>query len=447
MFYGMDSVITSRRNAIVGAAALAVPRHVLGRGFTAPSDKLVIAGVGVGGVGRSYLKGCETENIAVLCDVDENYAARTYAIYPQAARYKDYRVMLEKEKGIDAVVVGTPDHTHADVALAAMELGKHVYVAKPMTRTVAEARALKKMAAEKRLASQMSVQSCGSDNAVTTAEWVRAGAVGRIREVHVWSDRPVWPQDMARPAEAFPVPAGLDWDLWLGKAPKRPYHPIYHPFNFRGWVDFGTGALGDMGCHTLHVIVRALGLGDPVSVEATRTAVRVLAREGEADLSWTRSRPTNHPETFPHASIVTWRFPRPSGGTISVTWYDGGLKPPAPEGWNRAKPLPNDGIFFAGEKGVLWSGFTGKPSLLPESANASYSPPPRTMPRSQGHYAEWISAAKGGPPAMCEFGFGSYLTELTLLGAIAQRTGKYLEWDAAGMRFPNDAEATELLSR
>lgn len=440
----------SRRQVLAGAAAaLIVPRHVLGgRGFVAPSDRLVIAGVGVGGVGRSYLKGCESQNIAVLCDVDTAYAARTFAAYPNAARYQDYRLMLEKEKGIEAVVIGTPDHTHAQIALAAMSLGKHVYCAKPMTRTVAEARRLKKMAAEKRVATQMSVQSCGSDDAVTTAEWVRAGAVGRIREVHVWSDRPVWPQDIERPKEQPAVPAGLDWNLWLGDAPKRPYHPLYHPFNFRGWVDFGTGALGDMGCHTLHVIARALDLGDPLSVEATRAAVMLPALSGDADRTWTRSRKAKNAETFPHASIVTWRFAaRGRKGTLPVTWYDGGLKPPAPEGWDCSKPLPADGIFFVGEKGVLWSGFTGKPRLLPEAKHAAYRPPKKTMPRTAGHYEEWIAAAKGGPPAMCEFGFGAFLTELTLLGAIAQRTGKWLGWDSAGMRFPNDAEATELLSR
>jgi predicted dehydrogenase len=428
-------------------AALLVPRHVLGgTGFVAPSDKLVIAGVGVGGVGRSYLKGCESQKIAVLCDVDFPYADRTFAVYPDAVRYKDYRVMLDKEKGIDAVVIGTPDHSHARIALAAMELGKHVYCAKPMTRTVVEARRLRKMAAESKVATQMSVQSCASDDAVTTAEWVRAGAVGEIREVHVWSDRPVWPQDMERPREQPVVPEGLDWDLWLGTAPKRPYHPLYHPFNFRGWVDFGTGALGDMGCHTLHVIVQALELGDPLSVEATRAAMRVPALAGGADKNWTRSRPALNNETFPHASIVTWRFAARGGGRIlPVTWYDGGLKPPTPEGWDRTKPLPGDGIFFVGEKGVLWSGFTGKPRLLPDSRHDAYTPPQKALPRSAGHYEEWIAAAKGGPPARCEFGFGAYLTELTLLGAIAQRTGKYLEWDSAGMRFRNDAEASRLL--
>lgn len=438
----------TRRQAIAAApAALLVPRHVLGgRGFVAPSDKLVIAGVGVGGVGRSYLKGCESQNIAVLCDVDFPYAEKTFAEYPSAARYKDYRVMLDKEKGIDAVVIGTPDHTHARIALAAMELGKHVYCAKPMTRTIPEARKLKRMAAEKRVATQMSVQSCASDAAVTTIEWVRAGAVGTIREVHVWSDRPVWPQDIERPLERPPVPDGLDWDLWLGSAPRRPYHPLYHPFNFRGWVDFGTGALGDMGCHTLHVIVRALELGDPLSVEATRAIPRIPALSGGADKSWTRSRPVHNTETFPHSSIVTWRFPVRGGkATLPVTWYDGGLKPPAPDGWDRSKPIPADGIFFAGEKGVLWSGFTGTPRLLPESRHAAYKPPGKSLPRSAGHYEEWIAAAKGGPAPKCEFGFGAYLTELTLLGAIAQRTGKLLQWDPAGMKFPNDAEASALI--
>ncbi|MBI4892581.1 MAG: Gfo/Idh/MocA family oxidoreductase [Acidobacteria bacterium] len=424
------------------AAAMAVPRSVLGgRGVAAPSDKLVIAGVGVGGVGQSYLKGCASEKIAVLCDVDLNYAAKTFATYPAAKVYQDYRVMLEKEKGIDAVVIGTPDHTHAQIALAALELGKHVYCAKPMTRTVVEARKLKEMAAEKKLATQMSVQTCGSDDSLTTVEWVRAGAVGRVQRVDVWNDRPLWPQDLARPKEQVPVPSGLNWDLWLGNAPKRPYHPLYHPFNFRGWVDFGTGALGDMGCHTLHVIALALELGAPISVEASRSLVKVFAESGQGDLSWTRSRTARHAETFPHASMVTWRF-RKAGGVLPVTWYDGGLKPPKPEGWERSKPLPDSGILFHGEKGVLWSGFTGRPRMLGER---EFAAPPKTLKRTEEHYQEWITAAKGGPAGACEFGFGAYLTELTLLGAVAQRTGRYLDWDSAAMKFPGDEEATAML--
>jgi predicted dehydrogenase len=437
------------RRQILPAAApfLIVPRHVLGGDKRpAPSDKLVIAGVGVGGMGAQYLKGCESENIAVLCDVDDVHAAKTYAKYPAAKTYRDYRVMLEKEKGIDAVVIGTPDHTHAVIAMSAMQHGKHVYCAKPMTRTIEEARLLKKTAIEKKLATQMSVQSHASDASRTTVEWVRAGAVGKVHEVHVWNDRPVWPQGCQRPADAPPVPASLDWNLWLGPASERPYHPIYHPFNFRGWVDFGTGALGDMGCHTLHVIMEALQLGLPVGVDASIARVLEPALKGDADTSWTRSRTAKHPETFPHSSIVTWRFAaRGKQPAVRVSWYDGGLKPPVPEGWDPAKPFPIDGILFVGEKGVLFSGFTGGPRLLPESKNQAYNPPKKTLPRTTGHYMDWVNSCKGGPDASCNFGFAAEVTEVALLGALAQRVGGYLEWDAANMKITNDANADALV--
>ncbi|MBI4877346.1 MAG: Gfo/Idh/MocA family oxidoreductase [Acidobacteria bacterium] len=395
-----------------------------GFSFVAPGDRLNIAGVGVGGMGANYLSNMESENIAVLCDVDDAVAAKTFAKYPDARRYRDFRAMLDKEKNIDAVVVGTPDHTHAAVALAAMQLGKHVYCAKPMTRTIQEARLLARTAADKRVATQMSVQSCASEAACATAEWVRAGAVGKVREVHVWSDRPIWPQAVARPAETVPAPSTLNWDLFLGPAPARPYHPCYHPFAWRGWYDFGTGALGDMGCHTLHVIVRALELGLPAAVSATSSRQVRTARP---------FRPAVFPETFPDASIVTWEFPG-----VRVTWFDGGLKPPSPV------DLPAAGILFAGDKGLLLSGFTGGPKLLSEAP--SFTPPAKTLPRTAGHYQEWIAACKGGKPASCEFGFGAQLTEIALLGSIAVRIGKRLEWDAAAGRFTNNVEANALIA-
>ncbi|MBN2001603.1 Gfo/Idh/MocA family oxidoreductase [candidate division KSB1 bacterium] len=244
---------------------MVVPRHVISASEKrqAPSDILNIAAVGIGGMGQNYIKGCESQNIVALADVDDKLAAPVFERYPKAARYRDYRKMLEKEKNIDAVIVGTPDHTHAIVAMAAVKMGKHVYVAKPMTRTIHEARALAKAAREAGVATQMSVQSCASDPARKTAEWLQAGAVGQVREVHVWSDRPVWPQGLKRPEETPPVPDFLDWDLWLGPAPFRPWNPAYHPFDFRGWYDFGIGALGDMACHSFHVFFRELKLFKP----------------------------------------------------------------------------------------------------------------------------------------------------------------------------------------
>ncbi len=429
------------------AAFTIVPRHVLGAGYDAPSDKLNIAAVGVGGMGQNYVKGCASENIVALADVDHDFAAPVFKSYPGAKVYKDYRVMLEKEKGIDAVIVGTPDHSHAVVAAAAIALKKGVYVAKPMTRTVFEARALAKAAREQKVATQMSVQSTSTDPAVTTEEWVKSGVIGKVREVHVWTDRPVWPQGLVRPTDKVNTPGALDWDIWLGPAPVRPYHPLYHPFNFRGWYDFGTGGLGDMACHTFHIIVKALGLGAPSSVSAAVTVIREPLRKGDKpDPNWTRSKRGNYPETFPSSSIVTWDFPERGGQPpVRMTWYEGGLHPPRPLEMAADRTLDADGLLFVGEKGTLLSGFSGGIRFLSAEQEKSLTAPPKTLPRTTGHYMEWVDACKGGAPANCNFEFAAPLTEIALLGVIAQRTGKFLLWDAQEMRFPNDTTATQLL--
>jgi predicted dehydrogenase len=439
------------RRSLLPATAAAftiVPRHVLGAGYAAPSDKLNIAAVGVGGMGKSYVKGCASENIVALADVDHAYAAPVFKTYPNARVYKDYRVMLEKEKGIDAVIVGTPDHNHAVVASAAIALKKGVYVAKPMTRTVYEARALAKAAREQKVATQMSVQSTCSDPAVTTEEWVKSGVIGRVREVHVWTDRPVWPQGLVRPTEELKTPEALDWDLWLGPAPARPYHSLYHPFNFRGWYDFGTGALGDMACHTLHIIVKSLGLAAPASVSAALTVIREPLRPGEkGDPSWRRSRIGKYPEAFASSSTVTWDFPaRGDQLPVRLTWYDGGLRPPRPLEMAPDRDLGTDGLMFIGEKGTLLSGFSGGIRFLSADQEKNLAAPPKTLPRTKDHYVEWVNACKGGAPANCNFDFAAPLTEIALLGVIAQRTGRFLEWDAGAMRFSNDAAATGLLT-
>ncbi len=423
----------SRRYFIPGVAASFVLRA------SAPSDKLNIATVGIGGMGGVYTKNCESENIVAVCDVDDVFAAPAFKRYPNAKRYKDYRKMLESEKGIDAVIIGTPDHTHAAVAMAAMKLGKAVYCAKPMTRTIHEARTLAKTAREMKVATQMSVQSCASDAACTTAEWIQAGAVGTVREVHIWSDRPVWPQGLPRPENRPRVPRNLDWDLWLGPAPVRPYHPAYHPFVWRGWCDFGTGALGDMACHAFHVPFRALNLGRPSSVSASTSFIvqSSLVKEGE---EWVL-KPTlaKFAETFPMSSVVTWDFP---SGTRLI-WYDGGIKPPRPAELAPGKQLRSAGAMYVGDKGVMLSGFTGGPQLIPESKASAWTPPPKTIERTGGHYEEWIAAAKGGKPANCNFDFGALLTETALLGVIAQRTGKHLVWDAEAARFTNEPDANQ----
>jgi predicted dehydrogenase len=440
---------TTRRAFLPVSAALTIlPRHVLGAGPTPPSDKLNIAAVGVGGMGKNYVEGCSSQNIVAIADVDEALAAPVRKLYPAAKAYRDYRVMLEKEKAIDAVIIGTPDHSHAVIAAAAIALKKHVYVAKPMTRTIAEVRTIARAAREAGVATQMSVQSCSTDPAVTTEEWIKAGVVGAVREVHVWTDRPVWPQGLRRPAEKQRPPRGLDWDLWLGPAAVRPYHSLYHPFNFRGWYDFGTGGLGDMACHTFHIIVKALSLGAPSSVSASATVVREALKPADLpEPTWARSRKAAFPETFPSSSITTWDFPaRGDLPAVRMHWYDGGLRPPRPVEMAPGRNLAADGVLFVGDKGTLYSGFSGGPLFLSAAQQQAISPPPKTLPRTAGHYLEWIEAAKGGKPATCNFEFAAPLTEIALLGVIAQRTGKHLLWDAASMRFTNDENANQLLN-
>ena len=433
----------SRRHVLTGLTAATTA--AAGARTKSPGEKLNLAGVGIGAMGGVYLRNCESENIMALCDVDDNVAAKTFARYPQAPRYRDFRVMIEKEKDIDAVIIGTPDHTHAMVAMAAMKLGKHVYCAKPLTRTIAEARMLAKTAKEMGVATQMSAQSCASDGALTTAEWVQSGVLGTVREVHVWSDRPVWPQAVERPTPE-PLPKGLDWDLWLGPAPVRPYNSLYHPFNWRGWTDFGTGALGDMGCHTLHVIVTALKLGAPVAVQASTSFQMEPTTSDKADEKWMRARKVKHLETYPASSIVTWDFPaREKQPPVRVTWYDGGLRPPEPVGIEPGS-MRGDGLLFIGERGVLLSGFTGGVKYLSAPNARDYVPPEKTLARTIGHYKEWIEAAKGGKPANCNFEFASLLTEIALLGVAAQRTGHRLEWDAGAGEFTNSEEANKLVN-
>ena len=446
----------SRRDFVPGAGtALAAftlfPRHVLGgAGYVAPSDKLNIAGVGVGGMGAAYLQGCESENIVALADVDFDFAAKTFARYPNAKTYRDFRVMLEKEKGIDAVIIGTPDHTHAVVAMATIQLGKHLYCAKPMTRTVYECHQVARAARQAKIATQMSTQSSASEIACSTEELLKSGAIGPVREVYYWTDRPVWPQGLLRPLETPPLPSNLEWDLWLGPAPSRPYHPVYHPFTWRGWYDFGTGALGDMALHKFHVVFRALKLTYPTSVNSTSIIVRELAPPGQANPLWTFSRTLKFPESFPGAEIVTWDFPaRGDLPPVRLHWFDGGLKPPRPADLEAGQSLPPEGVYYVGDKGVLLvgGGAAGKANvLLPAAKFKDFTAPPKTIPRTIGHYKEWILAAKGGPPANANFDFSRLTAETALLGVISARTGKHLFWDPQNMRFTNDDDANQYIN-
>jgi predicted dehydrogenase len=424
----------SRREFVGGAAALAaftiVPRYVLGgAGNKPPSEKLNIAGVGAGGMGASNINACSGENIVALCDVDDERAKDTFNRYPNAKKWKDFRKMLNEQKDIDAVIVATPDHTHAVAAMAAMRRGKHVYVQKPLTRTVHEARTLTEAARKYKVATQMGNQGHSGEGVRLICEWIWDGAIGPVREVHAWTNRPVWPQGIDRPKETPPVPPSLDWDLWLGPAPNRPYHSCYLPFAWRGWWDFGCGALGDMACHVLDPVCWAMKLKYPTSVEACATKV--------------------NNETFPVASVVHYEFPAREGmPPVKVHWYDGGMKPPRPEALEAGRKLEqaSSNVLFIGDKGVLRCGEYGdSPRLIPESLMKEYKRPPKTLPRIEGsHEQNWIRACKGGEPACSNFNYSGPLTEMVVMGNLAlRRLGEKLSWDGENMKVTNDDEANK----
>ena len=441
---------TRREVATAGLAAMIVPRHVLGGpGYQAPSDTLRIAGVGVGGMGRRYIQACESERIEVLCDVDHGFAAPVFRKYPGARVYRDFRQMFDKEeKNIDAVIVATPDHMHALVVLRALRMRKHVYCAKPVTHTVAEARMVVSAAREAGVATQMSVQTCASDEACGTAELLLSGAIGPVREVHVWTDHPLYPAGQVRPANPPPVTPNLDWDLWIGAAPSRPYSPVYHPWLWRCWWDFGSGTVGDMLCHAMHVFYEALRLGAPSTIHASRTTMHGGLFRMLPDDSEILPPRIQTPESESYSSVIAWDFAaRGSLPPLRMHWYDGGMRPFRPIELNPRTPWPGSGILFVGDKGKMLTQYSGgRPLLLPERAFKDFQPPSKTLPRTSGHYREWVQGCKTGKPTTCNFDFGGRMTEVTQLGAIAARTARLLEYDAEHMRITNDAEANTLLS-
>ncbi|MBN2413066.1 Gfo/Idh/MocA family oxidoreductase [candidate division KSB1 bacterium] len=412
-----------------------VSRHVLGGpGYTAPSDKLNIAGIGIGGQGAWDLEECAGENIVALCDVDAGKAAEQFKKYPRAKRYRDFRIMLEKERSIDAVIIATPDHTHAVAAMASIRAGKHVYCEKPLTHTIYEARAVTQAAREAGVITQMGNQGMASEGNRLIKEWLNDGAIGPVREVHVWSDRPTrlgtselwWPQGINKPAGSEPAPPSLDWDLWLGPATSRPYHSAYGHFVWHGWWDFGAGGLGDMGIHNIAPAFDALKLTAPTCVHASSTPV--------------------FPDTLPVASVVHYDFPaRNNMPPVKLNWYDGGLLPQRPVELEDDRELPKeDGLIFIGEKGAMlvhgWGGES--PRLIPETKMQAYTLPPKTLPRSIGHHAEWIKACKQGTSTMSNFDFAGPLTEAVLLGTISIRMGgKKLYWDSEKLSITNSEEA------
>ncbi len=419
-----------------------------GQTTPAPSDRLNIAGVGVGGMGKNNLGKCETENIVALCDVDFGLADAVFKKYPDAKRYKDFRVMLDEQKDIDAVIIATPDHTHAVIAMAAMERKKHVYVQKPLTHSVSEARLLTEAARKHGVATQMGNQGHSGEGIRLLCEWVWDGAIGHVREAHAWTNRPVWPQgiEVERPTDTPEVPPGLDWDLWLGPAHPRPYHPTYHPAKWRAWCDFGTGSLGDMACHIIDPLFWALKLRYPVSVEAS------ISKYWSAFFQETQAKN----EMYPRSSIVRFKFPaRERMPPVDVTWWDGGLMPARPAGLEPGRRMGDldGGILLIGDKGAIMAGCYGEsPRLVPESSMKKYKRPRKTLERIpeglDGHEKDWIRACKGGKPASSNFEYSGPLSEAVLMGNLAVRfPGRQLLWNGEAMEVTNDKDANAYVRR
>ena len=431
------------RTATAAAAFMIVPRHVLGgSGYSAPSDTLNIGCVGVGGKGSSDIRSVSSENVVALCDVDDTMMAKFLKsprnepqhieMYDKANKYRDFRIMLEKEKSIDAITVTTPDHTHAVIVMMAIKMGKHVFVQKPLTHTIKEARILTKAAKKAKVVTQMGNQGHAGEGARLMNEWIWDGAIGDVREVHAWTNRPIWPQGINAPKEIPSVPSTLDWNLWLGPAPFRPYHPAYVPFSWRGWWDFGTGALGDMGAHILDHPYWALKLGHPISVQASST-------------QFTK-------DSYPVAEVVTYEFPaRGKMPPVKLTWHDGGLMPPRPVELEDGRMMGDEGggVLFIGDRGALMCSTYGRhPRIIPESKMKEYKRPEKSIPRSPGIHEEWIEAIKSGKKSTTDFEYSGPLTETMLLANLAVRTKEYntkLLWDGEKMEVTNLPEANEFL--
>lgn len=440
------------------AAFMIVPRFVLGgKGYIAPSDKLNIAAIGVGGKGRTDIASISSENIVALCDVDDSKMAESITFADKWAakkglpnnpltklpKYKDFRVMLEKQNDIDAVTVSTPDHSHAVAAMASIQLGKHAFVQKPLTHSVDEAYKLSRAAKESGVITQMGNQGHAGEGIRLISEWIDDGAIGQITEVQCWTNRPIWDQGIPRPTDKQPTPSTLDWNLWLGPAPLRDYHSSYAPFSWRAWCDFGTGALGDMGAHIFDIPYHVLKMEHPNSVYATSTKF--------------------NGESWPVASTVYYEFPKRKSGLkfpkkkwlppVKLTWYDGGIMPPRPEGIEPGRIMgdKNGGVLFLGDKGMIMCGCYGSnPRLVPETSMKNYNRPKKTIPRSPGIHEEWIECIKTGNQPTANFDYAAKLTGTMLLGNIAVRMAgmnKKLKWDSENLQFSNLDEANRFLSR
>jgi len=417
-----------------------MPKQGIARTNLQPAaDKLNIAGIGIGGMGGTNLRNLEDENIVALCDVDPSYAAETASRYPQAVFYNDYRALLEKQKDLDAVVIATPDHTHAVIAMAAIKAGKHVYCQKPLTHDIHESRRLAAAARESKVTTVMGIQGHSAEGIRLVCEWIWAGVIGRIREVDSWCSLSYYPWGHAywsskwdnRPPDTPTVPADLNWDLWIGPATMRPYHPAYHPRVWRCWWDFGSGMMGDRGVHTLDSAFMALKLGYPESVAATTLG--------------------GNEETHPLASIVTYRFPeRGDMPPLKLTWYEG-IEPPWPAGLEAGRSLPKEGgLIFKGEKGSIMCGvYADSPRLIPESAMHDFKGTAKVLARVEGsHEQDWAAHCKQGTQPLANFESRAALTEFALLGNIGKRfPGQLLNWDGPKMRITNLPQANEWIKR
>ncbi|MGI9175131.1 MAG: Gfo/Idh/MocA family protein [Rhodothermales bacterium] len=421
----------AKAGAVAATAPLIVPRRVLGgSGYQAPSDTVNVAAVGIGGMGKENLKHITGHNIVALCDVDWDFAAPVFEAYPEAARYVDYRRMFdERGEEIDGVVIATPDHTHALITLAAMERGLHVYTQKPLTWSIWEARQLQKAAKRYDVVTQMGNQGRSSDGMRLLKEHIKAGTIGEVREVHIWTNRPIWPQGIKMPEILKRKPEELDWDLWLGPAPEIAYDPAFHPFAWRGWVPFGTGAQGDILPHEMAYPYWALDLGAPVTVE-------------------TRSTDFNG-DSYPAASMTSYDFP--AGGNrppVRISWYDGGLKPATPEGWPEDQPLRPGGTLYVGSKGMYLD--DKEPQFISNGSGNPLPEVPRLFERIAGesHEMNWVRAIQGLEEATSPFSFAGPLTEAFLLGIVSMRAGnRMIHWDSENMQVTNLPEANRYLRR
>ncbi|GAB4134808.1 MAG: Gfo/Idh/MocA family oxidoreductase [Planctomycetaceae bacterium] len=394
-------------------------------------ERLNFACIGVGGKGSSDTDSAgRAGNVIALCDIDDNRLNQKAKKFPKAKKFNDYREMLDElGNEIDAVTVSTPDHSHAPASMRAMKMGKHCFCQKPLTWSVEEARKMRELAASKKVATQMGNQGTSHNGLREAVEVIRDGAIGEVKEVHIWTNRPIWPQGTGRPTKKEAIPSNVHWNLFLGPAPERPYSSVYHPFKWRGWLDFGTGALGDMACHTANMAVMALDLFDPVAFQANHSGIV-------------------ENETYPKYSTIDFFFPkRGKLPECKLTWYDGGKRPDRK--LLQGERMTSSGSLLVGSKGTLYSpnDYGSRYVLLPKKQYANYKKPAASLPRSPGHFQEFAIACKGGPAAMSNFDYAGRLTETILLGNLALRSNKKLTWDAKTMTVTNDKDVNAFVRR